>query len=140
MVSIFNEVVQKHVMCCCSGSPNQFIGVYNTSGDNLSTIKYHEGFLGQRIGAASCLAFHPYKVHNSSHLMYFLVLFLWSFHHFLFDSFFFYDELITVIIFPELLNLVDSWNFPKMYMLYVFNLFWWHRFSKSITSTQVYWR
>lgn len=95
MVSIFNEVVQKHVMCCCSGSPNQFIGVYNTSGDNLSTIKYHEGFLGQRIGAASCLAFHPYKVHNSSHLMYFLVLFLWSFHNFLFDSVFFYDELIN---------------------------------------------
>lgn len=95
MVSIFNEVVQKHVMCCCSGSPNQFIGVYNTSGDNLSTIKYHEGFLGQRIGAASCLAFHPYKVHNSSHLMYFLVLFLWSFHNFLFHSVFFYDELIN---------------------------------------------
>lgn len=95
MVSIFNEVVQKHVMCCCSGSPNQFIGVYNTSGDNLSTIKYHEGFLGQRIGAASCLAFHPYKVHNSSHLMYFLVLFLWSFHNFLFDSVFFYDELFN---------------------------------------------
>lgn len=95
MVSIFNEVVQKHVMFCCSGSPNQFIGVYNTSGDNLSTIKYHEGFLGQRIGAASCLAFHPYKVHNSSHLMYFLVLFLWSFHNFLFDSVFFYDELIN---------------------------------------------
>lgn len=95
MVFIFNEVVQKHVMCCCSGSPNQFIGVYNTSGDNLSTIKYHEGFLGQRIGAASCLAFHPYKVHNSSHLMYFLVLFLWSFHNFLFDSVFFYDELIN---------------------------------------------
>lgn len=95
MVSIFNEVVQKHVMCCCSGSPNQFIGVYNTSGDNLSTIKYHEGFLGQRIGAASCLAFHPYKVHNSSHLMYFLVLFLWSFHNFLFDSVFFYEELFN---------------------------------------------
>lgn len=140
MVSIFNEVVQKGVVCCCSGSPNQFIGVYNTSGDNLSTIKYHEGFLGQRIGAASCLAFHPYKVHNSSHLMYFLVLFLWSFHNFLFDSVFFYEKLFTVIIFPELLNLVDSWNFLKMYMLYVFNLFWWHRFSKSITSTQVYWR
>lgn len=57
------------MLSCYSGSPNQFIGVYNTSGDNLSTIKYHEGFLGQRIGAASCLAFHPYKVHNSSRQM-----------------------------------------------------------------------
>lgn len=139
MVSIFNEVVQKHVMCCCSGSPNQFIGVYNTSGDNLSTIKYHEGFLGQRIGAASCLAFHPYKVHNSSHLMYFLVLFLWSFHNFLFDSVFFYDELINyfsrVIEFSWFMKLSKD-----VYVIYVFNLFWWHRFSKSITSTQVYWR
>lgn len=95
VVSSLNEVVQKDVVCCCSGSPNQFIGVYNTSGDNLSTIKYHEGFLGQRIGAASCLAFHPYKVHNSSHLMYFLVLFSWSFHNFLFDSVFFYEELFN---------------------------------------------
>lgn len=69
MYSISYEVLHKHVVCCCSGSPNQFIGVYNTSGDNLSTIKYHEGFLGQRIGAASCLAFHPYKVHNSSRQM-----------------------------------------------------------------------
>lgn len=52
----------------------------------------------------------------------------------------FFSMMNLLIIFPELLNLVDSWNFPKMYMLYVFNLFWWHRFSKSITSTQVYWR
>lgn len=49
-----------------SGSLNQFIGVYNTSGDNLSTIKYHEGFLGQRIGAANCMAFHPHKVCTGS--------------------------------------------------------------------------
>ncbi|KAL3877256.1 hypothetical protein ACJMK2_034989 [Sinanodonta woodiana] len=48
------------VLAC--GSLNQYIGVYNQSGDNLSTIKYHEGFLGQRIGAISALAFHPYKV------------------------------------------------------------------------------
>lgn len=54
--------IHKHADVLACGSPNQFIGVYNTSGDNLSTIKYHEGFLGQRIGAASCLAFHPYKV------------------------------------------------------------------------------
>ncbi|XP_061193905.1 regulatory-associated protein of mTOR-like isoform X1 [Saccostrea echinata] len=54
--------IHKHADVLACGSPNQFIGVYNTSGDNLSTIKYHEGFLGQRIGAASCMAFHPYKV------------------------------------------------------------------------------
>ncbi|XP_050390933.1 regulatory-associated protein of mTOR isoform X1 [Patella vulgata] len=48
------------VIAC--GALNQSIVVYNQSGDNLSTIKYHEGFLGQRIGTISCLAFHPYFV------------------------------------------------------------------------------
>ncbi|WAQ95554.1 RPTOR-like protein [Mya arenaria] len=45
-----------------SGSLNQYIGVYNQSGDSLSTIKYHDGFIGQRIGTITSLAFHPYKV------------------------------------------------------------------------------
>lgn len=41
---------------------NQFIAVYNTNGDVISNIKYYDGFMGQRIGAISCLAFHPYWV------------------------------------------------------------------------------
>ena len=41
---------------------NQYVGVYNQSGDTLSTIKYHDGFMGQRIGAICSLAFHPYRV------------------------------------------------------------------------------
>ncbi|ESP03931.1 hypothetical protein LOTGIDRAFT_230228 [Lottia gigantea] len=48
------------VIAC--GALNQSIVIYNQSGDNLSTIKYHEGFLGQRIGTISCLAFHPFFV------------------------------------------------------------------------------
>ncbi|XP_045213850.2 regulatory-associated protein of mTOR-like isoform X2 [Mercenaria mercenaria] len=48
------------VLAC--GSMNQYIGVYNQSGDTLSTIKYHDGFIGQRIGAITSLAFHPYRV------------------------------------------------------------------------------
>ena len=28
----------------------------------LSSIRYHDGFMGQRIGPTKCLAFHPYKV------------------------------------------------------------------------------
>ncbi|XP_052780147.1 regulatory-associated protein of mTOR-like isoform X2 [Mya arenaria] len=48
------------VLAC--GSLNQYIGVYNQSGDSLSTIKYHDGFIGQRIGTITSLAFHPYKV------------------------------------------------------------------------------
>jgi len=44
------------------GSTNQCMTAYNSSGIQLSTVKYHEGFLGQRIGTASCMAFHPYLV------------------------------------------------------------------------------
>ncbi|XP_046991838.1 regulatory-associated protein of mTOR isoform X1 [Schistocerca americana] len=44
------------------GSMNQFINVYGMDGNALNTIKYHEGFMGPRIGAVSCLAFHPYRV------------------------------------------------------------------------------
>lgn len=45
-----------------SGSANQSIKVLNMNGDVLSNIRYHDGFIGQRIGPLSCLAFHPYWV------------------------------------------------------------------------------
>ncbi|EFC42042.1 predicted protein [Naegleria gruberi] len=48
------------VLAC--GSNNQFIKVFNTSGETLSMIYYHDGFLGQRIGPISCLAFHPFRM------------------------------------------------------------------------------
>lgn len=32
------------------------------SGNNLNVIRFHEGFMGHRIGPVSCLAFHPHKV------------------------------------------------------------------------------
>ncbi|XP_067126176.1 regulatory-associated protein of mTOR [Centruroides vittatus] len=44
------------------GSVNQFISVYSMVGETVNVIKYHDGFMGQRIGPISCLAFHPYKV------------------------------------------------------------------------------
>lgn len=44
------------------GSMNQCISVYNMSGQNLNVIKFHEGFMGPRIGSVSCLSFHPYRV------------------------------------------------------------------------------
>ncbi|XP_072414859.1 regulatory-associated protein of mTOR [Chiloscyllium punctatum] len=52
---------QANLYAC--GSMNQFIAVYNASGDVISNIKYYDGFMGQRIGAISCLAFHPYWPH-----------------------------------------------------------------------------
>jgi hypothetical protein len=42
-----------------SGSQTQKIKVINFTGEELSTIRYHEGFLGRRIGPISSLAFHP---------------------------------------------------------------------------------
>ena len=39
----------------------QFIKVFDFNGNCLNTIRYHDGFLGQRIGPVSSLAFHPTK-------------------------------------------------------------------------------
>jgi regulatory associated protein of mTOR len=43
------------------GSQSQKIKVFNFEGEVLSMLRYHDGFLGQRIGPISCLNFHPYK-------------------------------------------------------------------------------
>ena len=54
--------VHDHAPLIASGSHKQFIKVFNTSGEPLSMIRYHDGFLGQRIGPVACLAFHPHKL------------------------------------------------------------------------------
>lgn len=41
---------------------NQFTAVYSGTGELINSIKYYDGFMGQRVGAISCLAFHPYWV------------------------------------------------------------------------------
>eukprot|EP01125_Pyxidicula_operculata_P020493 TRINITY_DN758_c0_g1_i3.p3 TRINITY_DN758_c0_g1~~TRINITY_DN758_c0_g1_i3.p3 ORF type:complete len:296 (+),score=69.60 TRINITY_DN758_c0_g1_i3:243-1130(+) len=43
------------------GTIDRSIKVFNFSGEKLSMIKYHDGFLGQKIGPVSSLCFHPYK-------------------------------------------------------------------------------
>ena len=44
-------------------SPQQAIRIYNLETEEmLNNIRYHDGFMGQRIGPTKCLAFHPYKV------------------------------------------------------------------------------
>jgi WD40 repeat protein len=50
-----------------SGSRNQFIKVFDVNGareggsapKEVHTIRYFDGFLGSRIGAVTCLAYHP---------------------------------------------------------------------------------
>lgn len=41
---------------------NQFTAIYNGNGELINNIKYYDGFMGQRVGAISCLAFHPHWV------------------------------------------------------------------------------
>lgn len=46
------------VLAC--GFQEQMIKIFDHQGKDLNRIKYHEGYVGQRIGPVSCLAFHPY--------------------------------------------------------------------------------
>jgi len=50
----------QHTDLIACGSANQSIKVITTDGEQLSHIRYHDGFIGQRIGPLSCLSFHPY--------------------------------------------------------------------------------
>lgn len=51
-------------------SPQHAIRVYNLESDEmLNPIRYHDGFMGQKIGPTKCLAFHPYKVLLSAKLL-----------------------------------------------------------------------
>jgi len=53
--------VHDYAPVIASGSQNQFVKIFSLQGELLSTIRYHDGFLGQRIGPVSCLSFHPLK-------------------------------------------------------------------------------
>ncbi|KPJ02537.1 Regulatory-associated protein of mTOR [Papilio xuthus] len=52
-----------HPLCnlLACGSVNQCISIYDLKGTPLNTIKFHEGFMGARIGPVSCLTFHPLR-------------------------------------------------------------------------------
>lgn len=91
------------------------INVYNESGDVLSTIKYHEGFLGQRIGTISCLAFHPHLVSfDMVCLLQQVQAILICGHVFLHQfskPFFFFYSLVHVKIFCHILDQISSGHF-----------------------------
>jgi len=48
------------------GTQDQRVKVINFHGEEVSIIRYHDGFLGQRIGPVSAMAFHPYKMKLSA--------------------------------------------------------------------------
>jgi len=43
------------------GSADQKIKFYNFKGNVLNSIRFHDGFLGQRMGPISCVNFNQYK-------------------------------------------------------------------------------
>ncbi|CAB3223509.1 unnamed protein product [Arctia plantaginis] len=55
--------IDVHPLCnlIACGSVNQSISIYDLKGTLLNTIKFHEGFMGARIGPVSCLTFHPLR-------------------------------------------------------------------------------
>lgn len=55
--------IDVHPLCnlVACGSVNQSISIYDLKGAALNTIKFHEGFMGPRIGPVSCLTFHPLR-------------------------------------------------------------------------------
>ena len=55
--------VHKKAPIMATGSHAQFIKLLTMNGEQIGDIiKYHDGFLGQRIGPVSCLNFHPTKL------------------------------------------------------------------------------
>ncbi|PRP73403.1 regulatory-associated protein of mTOR-like [Planoprotostelium fungivorum] len=50
--------VHRHTPVLACGSSSQKIKIYNFNGEEMNEIRYHDGFLGQRIGPVSCLQFH----------------------------------------------------------------------------------
>lgn len=63
-VSVCEVHPQAPLLACAS--PQHAIRVYNLDTEEmLNHIRYHDGFMGQKIGPTKCLAFHPHKVTNT---------------------------------------------------------------------------
>jgi len=53
--------VHSMIPVLATGSHAQFIKLMTLDGEDTASIKYHDGFLGQRIGPVSYLSFHPFR-------------------------------------------------------------------------------
>eukprot|EP01006_Ploeotia_vitrea_P036730 TRINITY_DN66046_c3_g1_i1.p2 TRINITY_DN66046_c3_g1~~TRINITY_DN66046_c3_g1_i1.p2 ORF type:complete len:470 (-),score=242.51 TRINITY_DN66046_c3_g1_i1:104-1513(-) len=60
--SLDSMAIHNYAPIVATGSHNQFFKVFDMDGTTLNIIRYHEGFLGQRIGPVSSLCFHPHKL------------------------------------------------------------------------------
>lgn len=54
--------IHRHAPLVATGSGKQFIKTFSMTGEQLSMVRYHSSFLGQRIGPVSSLHFHPYDI------------------------------------------------------------------------------
>jgi len=60
--TMFAFTVHDYAPLFAIGTQDQRVRIMNFNGDEVSLIRYHDGFLGQRIGPISALSFHPYKL------------------------------------------------------------------------------
>ncbi|KAI9116038.1 hypothetical protein K1719_012968 [Acacia pycnantha] len=54
--------LHRHAPIIASGSAKQLIKVFSLEGDLFGTIRYYPTLMAQKIGAVSCLNFHPYQL------------------------------------------------------------------------------
>ncbi|KAG0604073.1 hypothetical protein M758_10G142500 [Ceratodon purpureus] len=60
--NLTSVAVHRYAPVIATGSGKQFIKTFSTSGELLSTVRYHNSFLGQRIGPVTSLHFHSYNL------------------------------------------------------------------------------
>jgi hypothetical protein len=53
--------VHDYAPLIATGSAGQQARIFTNTGESLADIRHHEGFMGQRIGQVSALAFHPHR-------------------------------------------------------------------------------
>ncbi|XP_024383773.1 regulatory-associated protein of TOR 1 isoform X3 [Physcomitrium patens] len=60
--NLTSVAVHRYADVIATGSGKQLIKTFSSSGELLSSVRYHNSFLGQRIGPVSSLHFHSYNV------------------------------------------------------------------------------
>lgn len=63
VVYVFFLIILFHIVLkFFRGSQSQQLKVFHTDGTLLSNVRYHDGFLGQRIAPVTAVKFHPYDL------------------------------------------------------------------------------
>jgi regulator-associated protein of mTOR len=54
--------VHRHAQVIATGSSKQVIKTFSANGEQLGMVRFHNSYLGQRIGPVSALNFHLYSI------------------------------------------------------------------------------